>query len=221
MNCYEVEAQLDNYIERELAVDERAALEGHLESCSSCQHKLVHLRQVTALLYRLPAEEPAPNLATRIVAMVEDRVSPVPARWLWFHTAAIGLGILVSMYLLLTLGYQTLLAWQQGGAGQFISLLFSDPELIARYPAESLYAVLESLPVGESALTLGLSLVTLLLVEQLASTLTCRRGFFRRHSHGPESDLVPGTVRRPGGTVPTPRPPARAGRRHHRYHQVG
>lgn len=174
MNCHEVEAKLDNYVGRELAIAESAALEDHLESCSSCRRKLAHLRQVTALLYRLPVEEPAPNLTARIVAMVEDRVSPVPARRLWFHTAAIGLGILVSMYLLLSLGYQTLLAWQQGGAGQFISLLFNDPELMARYPTESLYAVLESLPVVELALTLGLSLVTLLLVEQLAGTLTSR-----------------------------------------------
>ncbi|MCL4294427.1 MAG: zf-HC2 domain-containing protein [Anaerolineae bacterium] len=171
MNCYEVQAKLDRYVESELAADEQAAVENHLETCSACRQRLTNLRQMMALLHQIPSEAPPPDLVGRIVARVEARIPRHPGYWLWLHTAAVGFGILFSAYLLSALGYQTLLAWQQGGAGQFISLLFNDPALIAHYPAESLYAILEALPVAELALTLGSSLVVLLLVEQLLGVL--------------------------------------------------
>lgn len=174
MNCDQVRTKLDGYVENELAADEQAAVEHHLETCAACQQKLAALQQMTALLYQIPTETPAPNLAGRIVTTVEARMQRNPRYRLWLHAAAVGLGLLFSAYLLLALGYQTLLAWQQGGAGQFISLLLNDPELIGRYPTESMYAVLEALPVAELALTVGSSLVVLLLIEHLAGVMASR-----------------------------------------------
>lgn len=174
MNCDQVRTKLDGYVENELATDERAAVEHHLETCSACRQRLTGLQQITALLYQIPAETPAPDLTGRIVATIEAGMQRSPRYRLWLHTATVGLGLLFSAYLLLALAYQTLLAWQQGGAGQFIALLLNDPELIGRYPAESLYAVLEALPVAELALTLGSSLVVLILIEHLAGVMAGR-----------------------------------------------
>lgn len=174
MNCDQIRTKLDGYVENELAADERAAVEHHLETCAACQQKLASLQQMTALLYQIPAETPAPDLAGRIMAAVEARAQRGPRYRPGLHTAAVGLGLLFSAYLLLALGYQTLLAWQQGGAGQFISLLLNDPELIGRYPTESMYAVLEALPTAELVLTLGSSLIVLLLIEHLVSVMAGR-----------------------------------------------
>ncbi|MFQ5854370.1 MAG: anti-sigma factor family protein [Anaerolineae bacterium] len=171
MNCGEVQNRLDLYLEGELIEAERNTVEVHLAACLLCRRRLANLEQITALLYELPPEEPAPDLVDRVIATVEARAVRTSARRPWLRVAAMGLGMLFSALLLLALGYQTLLAWRQGGAGQFISLLLNDPELLARYPVEGLYAVLESLPVVELAVTLGLSLVILLLVEQFVRTL--------------------------------------------------
>lgn len=141
MNCDQVRTKLDGYVENELATDERAAVEHHLETCSSCRRRLTSLQQITALLYQIPAETPAPDLAGRIMATIETRMPQSLRYRLWLHTAAVGLGLLFAAYLLLALGYQTLLTWQQGGAGQFISLLLNDPELIGRYPAKPICCV--------------------------------------------------------------------------------
>lgn len=183
MNCREVRTRLDLYVERELPEEERRAVEVHLRTCPACRKRLANLEQVTALLYQLPPEEPTPDLEARVVAAVEARAARAPVRQPWLRTVAVGLGALFSALLLLALGYQTILGLQQGGAAQFISLLLSDPELLARYPAEGLYTVLESLPLFELALTLGLSLITVLLVEQFVGTLTGRAGLQLNGNH--------------------------------------
>ncbi len=171
MNCDEMQSKLNRYAEQELADDEITAVEDHLHACLSCRQRAANLRQMTAVLYQLPVEEPPAGLEVRIMAAV----SAVPAQdgvvQTWLYRAAIGLAAFFSLLMLLALGYQTLLVWQQDGTGQFISLLAGNPDLALRYPTEALYAVLESLPVVEIALTLGISLVIVLLLEQFLASL--------------------------------------------------
>ncbi len=166
-----MQLKLNQYAERELADDERMAVEDHLQMCPSCRQQLANVRQMTALLYHLPVEETPAGLEARIMAAVNAPPERVDVVQTWLYRAAIGLAALFSLLMLLALGYQTLLVWQQGGTGQFISLLAGNPDLALRYPTEALYAVLESLPIVEITLTLGISLVIVLLLEQFLATL--------------------------------------------------
>jgi len=163
---------LELYVEQELSPQQQEAVEAHLAVCEACRRRLANLEQITRLLYALPPAQPAPDLARRVVAAVEAQAARAPVRRPWRRLVPVGIGTLFSVWMLLALGYQTLLAWRQSGAGQFISLLFRDPGLALRYPAEVVYAILESLPILELGLTLGLALVMVLLLEQFVTTLT-------------------------------------------------
>jgi len=171
MSCNEMQSKLNAYVERELGNEERTAVEDHLLTCPSCRQRVANLRQMTTLLYQLPVEELPAGLEARIVAAVGPAPAQEAVNQSWLYRAAIGLAALFSLLMLLALGYQTLLVWQQDGTGQFISLLAGNPDLALRYPTEALYAVLESLPVVEIALTLGIALVIVLLLEQFLATL--------------------------------------------------
>ncbi len=171
MNC-PLEIQLDLYAEGELPVEEVPAVEEHLARCGACRRRLANLREVTALLQELPAQVPAPDLADRVVAVVQAQELRTRVRRPWLRVALVGLAASFSTLLLVGLGYETALGLQQGGVAQFIALLISNPEFLTRYPAEGFYAILESLPLTELVFTLGTALIVIVLVEQLLRTLT-------------------------------------------------
>ncbi len=50
----EIRARLSEYLERDLANDERARIGAHLESCTDCDRELNELRETVLLLRRLP-----------------------------------------------------------------------------------------------------------------------------------------------------------------------
>ena len=123
------------------------------------------------LLSQLRRAEPEPDLAGRIVAAVEAQAAAAETRQRRWRTTAIGLGVAFAALLFLALGYDTLVVLNQGGALAFLSLFWSQPDVVVSYPVEALLALVESLPLVELALTLGALLVGALLVEQLAAVL--------------------------------------------------
>jgi anti-sigma factor RsiW len=187
MSCQLVEAKLDLYVEGELAPTEVLEIEGHLRTCPACGNRAASLQQMTTLLRQLTPAEPAPSLLPRLVAVVEARSAQVtarlatgsmrtgPAHRRWPQAAVTGLGMVFSAFLLLWLAVETLLALEENGAAEFLSLFASRPEILSSYPSEAIYAFLESLPVANIVLTLGLSLVVLLLMQQLLSALAYGR----------------------------------------------
>jgi anti-sigma factor RsiW len=50
----EIRARLSEYLERDLAIEERARIGAHLESCTDCDRELNELRETVSLLRRLP-----------------------------------------------------------------------------------------------------------------------------------------------------------------------
>jgi anti-sigma factor RsiW len=171
MSCDEIQAQLDAYVEGELAGPERMAVSAHLTMCNVCRGRADALAQVAGLLYRLP-REPAPDgLAARIVTAVEaQRRTAITPRM-----AAVAAGSLVAGLIAVWLAFETALAAQEGGVIDFVSLLTSRPETLMAYPQEALYALLEAVPVTELVLTLGMVLIALVLLNQLLTTLGDRR----------------------------------------------
>ena len=77
---------LEAYVEQALPAAQRRAVETHVTTCPTCQARLASAKQMTALLYELPREMPAPVLAARINAAIAAQAaaqhSLATARWM-------------------------------------------------------------------------------------------------------------------------------------------
>ena len=73
---------LDAYVEQMLSTTERRTVEAHVTTCPTCQARLAAAKQIPAMLYDLPRERPAPELAARINATIVAQRTPASARWI-------------------------------------------------------------------------------------------------------------------------------------------
>jgi hypothetical protein len=75
---------LSAYLEHDLGDAERAEMDAHLRTCTTCAGDLEDLRGAVDLLRRLPDPEPPPFLAARVMARIAagEAHSPVWRRWL-------------------------------------------------------------------------------------------------------------------------------------------
>jgi anti-sigma-K factor RskA len=84
------EELLGPYLLRQLTTEEEHELERHLEGCPSCRDELERIRQTHVLLGELAANEPPPELKSRMLAHVRGEASARSrGRWkLWVPAAA-------------------------------------------------------------------------------------------------------------------------------------
>jgi len=68
MDHEELCERLSAYLETDLDPGERARIEEHLNRCPDCRREYRELRHTVDLLSRLPAPEPPPDLADRVIA---------------------------------------------------------------------------------------------------------------------------------------------------------
>ena len=73
---------LDAYVEQMLPAAERRTVEAHATTCPACQARLAAAKQIPAMLYDLPRERPAPELAARINATIVAQRTPATAKWI-------------------------------------------------------------------------------------------------------------------------------------------
>jgi Putative zinc-finger len=66
MNCAEFEVLLADYVDGTLNASDRAALEGHAATCSSCRELLKDVTSAVSFLGRADEITPPPELITRI-----------------------------------------------------------------------------------------------------------------------------------------------------------
>ena len=88
---------LDAYVEQMLPAAEHRAVEAHVTTCQKCQSRLAAAKQIPAMLYDLPREPPAPELAARINAAIGAQRKPASAKWtpmLVLAMFAVGFGLL-------------------------------------------------------------------------------------------------------------------------------
>ena len=88
---------LDAYVEQMLPAAECRAVEAHVATCQKCQSRLAAAKQIPAMLYDLPRERPAPELAARINAAISTQRRPASAKWIPMLVLAMfaaGLGLL-------------------------------------------------------------------------------------------------------------------------------
>jgi len=65
MNCKEIEARLDDYLDGSLGLKEQAVVESHLERCEGCRSELQSRRDLLALLRERPVPAMRPGFQAR------------------------------------------------------------------------------------------------------------------------------------------------------------
>lgn len=73
MRCERIEELLSVFLEGELGPEEKALVEGHLESCAECSSLLGILQRAQQALSRFPEVEVSPRLRDRLAAIPERK----------------------------------------------------------------------------------------------------------------------------------------------------
>ncbi|HLL96216.1 MAG TPA: zf-HC2 domain-containing protein, partial [Spirosoma sp.] len=72
MNCDSAKAQLPDWLNDELSITERTALDAHLAQCPACRQELAATRQVWQLMGAVSTPEPRPEMRTQFYAMLHS-----------------------------------------------------------------------------------------------------------------------------------------------------
>ena len=147
------------------------ALDAHVSSCPRCLREVKIERRINRALAHMERYAPSPEFAARLDRALGKLEAPVykpisersGSRWMV-------LAALLSALLLLILALQTVIAFRDGGALDFVSLYLSQPDLLSTYPTEALSALVESLPLVEMLLTLGLVVIVAVLGQQFLAS---------------------------------------------------
>jgi len=149
---------LSAYLENDLSESERVAVESHLDACTGCSDDLRDLREAVSFLRRLPAPEPPPFLASRVMARIADGEAQPGGFWRWLSqastpviaaplaAAAAALAVFALVGPRVEGGAETQIAAARRPAGPLVNQ-FTGP--VGRAPERS--AVLASLPVAPPA----------------------------------------------------------------------
>ena len=87
MRCFNVQMELEAYVDGELSPERTALLERHLAGCNDCRAELVHLQAVVAALEAWPIVVEPTQLTTRVMAQVRPRPSLPRFRIHWSDLA--------------------------------------------------------------------------------------------------------------------------------------
>ena len=152
------------------------ALDAHVSSCPRCTREVKLERRISRALAHMERYAPSPEFVTRLDRAL-GKLEPPAGRATadasfspWMIVAAT-----LASVLLLILAVETAIAFRDGGALDFVSLYLSQPDVFSSYPTEALSALVESLPLVEILLTLGLGVIVAALGQQ----------FFASRSAGP------------------------------------
>jgi len=70
MNCTDIQALLDDYLDNELVADKQNAVELHINNCVSCQQSLQEIQAIRQALRSLPVPDSSPDFEARVFAEV-------------------------------------------------------------------------------------------------------------------------------------------------------
>jgi anti-sigma factor RsiW len=164
--------ELQTYVESECADSARAAIEGHLADCVSCRQRTHRAKRFENAMQDMP-RDPAPREMTeRILATIDWRAAQEQARRK--RMPLIALATCSSVLLAIWFGTQMIAAFLQDDALDFFSLFTSRPDIFSTYSSDAVFALIESLPVGEILLTAFAVLIAIVLSQQLVESMTPR-----------------------------------------------
>jgi anti-sigma factor RsiW len=107
---------LEAYVEQALPAAQRRIVETHVTTCPTCQARLASAKQMTALLYELPRELPAPALAARINTMITAQAAAQHSRVTARRMQLVVFGTFVAGLVLLVLAAPQWSVWVQAAA---------------------------------------------------------------------------------------------------------
>src|SRR5262245_14312766 len=94
-SCDEIRIELKAFVDGELASNQRAAVERHIQECSECRSDVAEISRISSQLQTLDTATPRPELRSRILAQVipsslpETRKSTRPFWRTWLPGVAL------------------------------------------------------------------------------------------------------------------------------------
>jgi len=76
MNCHEYEADLGDYVDRNMPVARAEALDGHLAGCAGCRALVADFRTLHSVASSLERRTPPEHVWTRIAASIQQEAAP-------------------------------------------------------------------------------------------------------------------------------------------------
>ncbi|MFN8474175.1 MAG: zf-HC2 domain-containing protein [Anaerolineae bacterium] len=163
-------ATLDAYTEGNLDPTERLAVDAHLAVCAECRLAAVGLAEIGDLLRMLPRVEPPASLVRGIIAEADREARRRVMRG-WLAIALNGAALALVWLTLIVLGGETLVAAYNAGLSDFAGLLQVEPDLILRYPGDTLAVLAEAFPIVPLVLTFVVLGIALWLMQRFFSEL--------------------------------------------------
>jgi predicted anti-sigma-YlaC factor YlaD len=102
MRCFDVQAELEAYVDGALSPERSALLEAHLASCRACQAELARLQAVAVALETWPLVMEPDQFTAQVMARVRPRPAPPRFRLRWSDllVSLAGAGLAVAAILL-------------------------------------------------------------------------------------------------------------------------
>ncbi|MBM3330410.1 zf-HC2 domain-containing protein [candidate division WOR-3 bacterium] len=97
MNCVEVRQAVQDYVTRELSIENRRLFDAHLVECGECQRELALMTALVSTLDHQPVLEPRPGFGEKVLSSLPRQRSLVLNPW-WSLALAPVLGGLAWLF---------------------------------------------------------------------------------------------------------------------------
>lgn len=168
-------SDLHPYVENELDEPARAEIEKHIRVCAPCRGREARERRLSRVLRTMPRQDAPRDLAARIGSAVEAHLFQERLRR--SRMPFIAVAMCFSVLLLVWFGLQMIIAFEDNGTLEFVSLLASRPDVLSTYSIDAVWALIEALPLGEIALTLLALFTAFVLLQQWIDTVRPRTSY--------------------------------------------
>ena len=150
----------------------RAAMTRHLADCAMCRARANRTEKLETGLHELPRAQAPHDLADRIVAAVDWRMTLAETRRR--RLPFIAFATLASFVVSFWFAFQMVTAFIDDDALDFLSLYSSRPDLFSTYFSDAVFALIETLPLQEIALTAIAIVIAVVLAQQLVESVQPR-----------------------------------------------
>ncbi len=150
----------------------REVVTRHLADCAICSGRVDRAQKLEAGLRDLPRVNAPRDLADRIVAAVDWRVTLEETRRK--RLPVVAFATVASLIVSFWFAFQMVTAFLDDDALDFLSLYARRPDLFSTYFSDALYALLESLPLQEIVLTVITVVIAIVLAQQLIESFRPR-----------------------------------------------
>ena len=81
MNCVEIRQSVQDYVTRELSIENRRLFDAHLVECAECQRELALMTALVSTLDHQPVLEPPPGFGQKVLASLPRQRSFSLSPW--------------------------------------------------------------------------------------------------------------------------------------------